>query len=86
MLHVSGRFAVTSRRALSFTVCVRDDDAGTFAFHTTSDFTAFANRVASAVSRGRRVRCYLLAADPDGPSREERYLAMKGYTRGVVEL
>jgi hypothetical protein len=77
---------VAFRRALSFTVCVRDDDAGTYEFHATSDFTPIASLVASAASRGRRVRCYMLAADPDGPSREERYLASKGYTRGRVEL
>jgi hypothetical protein len=65
---------------------VRDDDAGTFEFLKTSDMNAIAQLVTAAVGRGRKVRCYLLAADPDGPSREERYLAAKGYSRGRVEL
>jgi hypothetical protein len=77
---------VASRRALTFTVCVRDDDAGTFEFRTTSDTASIAHLVTDAVSRGRRVRFYLLAADPDGPRREERYLATRGYVRGRVEL
>jgi len=75
-----------SRPALSFTVCVRDDDARTFEFRTTGDSAAIMSRVAHAATRGRRVRCYLLAADPNGPEREERYLLAKGYSRAPVKL
>ena len=75
-----------SRPTLSFTVCVRDDDDGTYEFRTTHDMSSITSLVSAALTRGRRVRCYLLAADPEGPRREERYLAAKGYVRGPVAL
>ena len=75
-----------SRPALTFTVCVRDDDTRTFEFRTTRDAQAFMDLAAAAVARGRKLHCYLLAADPDGPQREERYLLSKGYSRAPVKL
>jgi hypothetical protein len=77
---------VPSRPPLTFTVCLRDDDAGTFEFRRTGEMVSVTQLVGAAVSRGRRVRCYLLSADPDGRKREERYLLAKGYMRGLVEL
>ena len=72
------------RRVYSFTVCVRDDDERVYEFQTTGDSTALSNRVAAAIATGRRVRWYLLAADPDAQDREARYLEGKGYARRAV--
>jgi hypothetical protein len=77
---------MSPRRTLTLTVCVRDHDAKTFDFLWTGDTTAITHLVTMALSRGRRVRCYLLAADPDGRIREERYLVAKGYLHGQVDL
>lgn len=75
-----------SRRTLTFTVCIRDDDVRTFEFRTISDSAAIMSLVAAAVGRGRHVRAYLLAADPGGRAREEQYLTAKGYTHVTVKL
>ena len=77
---------LASRRALSFTVCVRDDDAKLFEFRVTSDVAVIKALVKAAASRGRRVRCEVLAADPNARTREETYLVAKGFTQGEVEL
>lgn len=74
-----------SRPALTFTVCLRDDDTRTFEFRTTHDAQAIIDLVAAAVRRGRKLHCYLLAANPNGPQREERYLLAKGYSRAPVK-
>jgi hypothetical protein len=75
-----------SRRVYAFTVCIRDDDNKTFELRTMSDSTDLTNRVTAAIAKGRHVRCYVLAADPDAQDREERYLAGKGYKRGTVQV
>jgi hypothetical protein len=77
---------VQERSELTFPLCVRDDDAKAFEFHTTRDSTALIGLVASAVGRGRKVRAYLLAADPAGRTREERYLLRRGYSLAPVQL
>jgi hypothetical protein len=75
-----------SRRAYAFTVCVRDDDDKTFEFRATSDSADLTSRVTAAIANGRRVRCYVLAADADAQDREERYLTGNGYKRGSVAV
>lgn len=77
---------MSTRRALTFTVCIRDDDATLFELRATSDVAAITKLVKAAASRGRRVRCETLAADPSARAREETYLAGKGYTQGEVKL
>ncbi len=77
---------MSSRRALTFTVCLRDDDARVFEFRVTSDIAAIQEQVEAAASRGRSVRCEVLAADPNARAREETYLTGKGYTQGQVKV
>jgi hypothetical protein len=77
---------VGSRPAYSFTICIRDDDAKSYELQATSDATVIMNRVADAVTRGRHLRCYVLAADARSREREERYLVSKGYSQAAVRL
>jgi hypothetical protein len=74
------------RAASRFTVCIRDDDEKTFEFRVVSDSSAIMARVAAAVAKGRHVRCRVLAADVQARDGEERFLAAKGYTAGVVAV
>jgi len=60
-------------------LCVRDDDAKTFAFHLTTRDGAIMNLVAHAVTLGRRLRCRRLAGGDEARQREERFLLAKGY-------
>jgi hypothetical protein len=85
MQHVSAAI-VRTRHELTFPLCLRDDDAKVFEFRTTNDNAAVMNLVASAVSRERKVRAYVLAADPSGRAREERYLIGRGYLQMPVRL
>jgi hypothetical protein len=75
-----------SRRILVPTVCVRDDDAKTFEFRTSSDSTEIVDRVSAAIANGRHVRCYMLGADKEVQEMEEGYLTGKGYRRGSVQV
>lgn len=77
---------LASRHVYSFTVCVRDDDRRTYEFHQTDDSTAIVDKVAAAVSGGRRVGYYILAGDANARAREERYLCGKGYAAAAVRL
>jgi hypothetical protein len=77
---------MSRRSAYAFTVCVRDDDAKTFAFHRVADATDLMNRVAATVAAGRRVRGYTLASDELAQEREEKYLVGKGYRQSAVPL
>lgn len=74
------------RRVFSFVVCVRDDDVKTFELRTLNDGTSTASAVAAAVAKGRRVRCYTLAADPQATERERLYLTQKGYVESPIAL
>jgi len=74
------------RPTLRFTICIRDDDAKVFEFRVIEDSASIMSLVAAAVARGRSVRAYLLAADPHGRAREEKYLDAKGYSLGSVKL
>jgi hypothetical protein len=74
----------SSRRVYAFIVCVRDEDKRTFEFRTTSDATDLTSRVTAAISNGRQIRFYVLAADADAQDREARFLTGKGYKRGSV--
>jgi hypothetical protein len=60
-------------------LCVRDDDARTFAFHSATRDGAITDLVAHAIARGRRLRCRRLAGDDQDREREARYLMSKGY-------
>jgi hypothetical protein len=57
-----------------------------FEFRKTGDSATVMNLVTSAVSQGRKVRAYLLAADPGGRTREQRYLVARGYSQMPVKL
>ena len=65
------------------TVCVRDDDAKTFEFRTSSDSTEIVDRVSAAIANGRHVRCYMLGADKEVQEMEERYLTGRGIGGGA---
>jgi hypothetical protein len=74
-------------RPLCFsTVCIRDDEAKAFEFRFTVRTSEVAHLVATAIGRGRKVRCYELGVDGEAPAREERYLASRGYRRQDVKL
>jgi hypothetical protein len=60
-------------------LCVRDEDAKTFAFHSTTRDGTIMSLVAHAVTRGRRLRCHRLAGGDEARRREERFLLAKGY-------
>ena len=66
-------------------VCVRDDDAKTFEFVSTSDSSRVIAQVAAALAAGRNVRCHVLS-DEGAEGKEEGFLLSKGYRKEPVQL
>jgi hypothetical protein len=67
-------------------VCIVDEDTRTYDFRITGDAPSVLRAIAAVVERGRRLRAYALATDPQERSRDEKQLRAKGYVRAFVKL